>query len=245
MTCAKYGMGLSFKEDNMETYGSENTTELALALIEVQKQMAPATKDGSNPFTKSNYATLNSVMEACREPLLKNGILLTQIPVPPPDYLGGGYLGLMTKLIHAKSGQWQASLTVIPLPKADPQGMGSAITYARRYALTAMLGMITEDDDGELAKIPTRSNARAQAPRRQAARPTANGEQISKFDAPDGESSMLPQLDGVSYQYTTAQDGRQCVIATGNTMPKKEILSGAGFRWNAQRKFWWKYLDAA
>ncbi len=56
-------------------------------------------------------------------------------------------LGPMTKLTHTESGQWQASLAVVPLPKADPQGMGSAITYARRYAITAMLGMATEDDD--------------------------------------------------------------------------------------------------
>lgn len=230
----------------METYGSENTTELALALIEVQKQMTPATKDGSNPFTKSNYATLNSVMEACREPLLKNGILLTQIPVPPPDYLGGGYLGLMTKLIHAASGQWQASLTVIPLPKADPQGMGSAITYARRYALTAMLGMITEDDDAEAAKLPTRTGkkevvtAPTQNTRSQRARqPHSAQPEDTQRDEP------LPELDGVTYQYTTTSDNRQCIIATGNTLPQKDVLRNAGFRWDARGKFWWRYADAA
>lgn len=230
----------------METYGSENTTELALALIEVQKQMSPAAKDAKNPFIGNNYATLNSVIEACREPLLKNGILLTQIPVPPPDYLGGGYLGLMTKLIHAESGQWQASLTVIPLPKADPQGMGSAITYARRYALTAMLGMITEDDDAESAKLPAKTGKKDAAPapipntRTQRARQsrTSQPEHIQ-------ENVSLPELDGVTYQYTTTTDDRQCIIATGNTLPQKDVLRNAGFRWDAQRKFWWKYADAA
>lgn len=232
----------------METYGSESTRELALALIEVQKQMSPASKDGTNPFTRSNYATLNSVMEACREPLLKNGILLTQIPVPPPDYLGGGYLGLMTKLIHAESGQWQASLTVIPLPKSDPQGMGSAITYARRYALTSMLGMITEDDDAESAKEPKTDSSRGRTQRTNHSQEC----QHSRRQPVTGESERqgedfpsLPKLDGVTYQYVTAQDGRQCIIATGNTLAKKEVLSGAGFRWHAQRKYWWKYADAA
>lgn len=233
----------------MEVYSSENTTELALALLEVQKQMTPATKDGNNPFTKSNYATLNSVMETCREPLLKNGILLTQTPVPPPDYLGGGYLSLMTKLIHAKSGQWLASVTVTPLPKADPQGMGSAITYCRRYALCAMLGIVTEDDDGEAAKKPIKSaNRQKSANIDQNQRPSAkHGEEAEAWNNADRQpySGQLPQLEGVTYQYATTQDGRQCVIATGNTQPKREILKGAGFRWNAQRKIWWKYADVA
>lgn len=230
----------------METYCSENINELALALIDVQKQMAPATKDGKNPFIGSNYATLNSVMVSCRDILLEHGIWLTQLPVPAPIELGPGYLGLMTKLTHAESGQWQSSLTVIPLPKADPQGMGSAITYARRYALTAMLGMITEDDDAESAELPPHNN---QTGRTAATNSRPTGKTIRQSPKPSDEfseeSPSLPELDGVSYQYTTAQDGRQCIIATGNTHPKKEILRRAGFTWNAQRKIWWKYADAA
>lgn len=234
----------------MDTYCSENITDLAQALIEVQKQMVPATKDGNNPFTKSNYATLNSVMESCRDILLKHGIWLTQLPVPAPIELGRGHIGLLTKLTHAKTGQWQSSFTVVPLPKADPQGMGSAITYSRRYALTAMLGMVTEDDDGESAKIPSKStNNRQKSMNTGQNQRTKRGEnnQVGEYAPtnPQNEFYNLPQLDGITYQYTTTQDGRQCIIATGNTLPKKEILSGAGFRWNAQRKIWWRYADAA
>ena len=85
---------------------SQETTELAKALVNVQKEMSPATKDGKNPFTKSSYATLNSVMESCRDALLNNNIWLCQYPVPidNPDSIG-----LMTKLTHTESGQWQAS----------------------------------------------------------------------------------------------------------------------------------------
>lgn len=232
----------------METYCSESITDLAQALINVQKLMTPAPKDGKNPFTKSNYATLNSVMESCRDILLDQGIWLTQLPVPAPSELGQGYLGLLTKLTHAKTGQWQASLTVIPLPKSDPQGMGSAITYARRYALTSMLGMITEDDDGESAKEPKMTSSRARAQRanhsqewQHSRRQPDSGQQERQGE----DFPSLPKLDGVTYQYVTAQDGRQCIIATGNTLAKKEVLSGAGFRWHAQRKYWWKYADAA
>ena len=102
-------------------YQSESVTELAKALILVQQNLQPALKDASNPFTKSTYASLNSVMESCREILLRNGVWLTQLPVPAPEHLGGGYIGLLTKLTHAESGQYQSSLMVVPLPKNDPQ----------------------------------------------------------------------------------------------------------------------------
>lgn len=232
----------------MDSYCSQNVSELASALINVQKQMAPATKDGKNPFTKSNYATLNSVMEACRDVLLSHGIWLTQLTVPAPVEYGIGHIGLITKLTHAESGQWQSSLTVVPMPKTDPQGMGSAITYARRYALTAMLGMITEDDDGESAKVNPKNMSR---PRQVAPRPSNASYKGSNVDAfPDlGEDSQeipeeLPDLEGVRYEFVTAQDGRNCVIASGNTQPNKGLLAGAGFRWNPQRKVWWKYANA-
>lgn len=232
----------------METYCSENINELATALIDVQRQMAPATKDAKNPFIGNNYATLNSVMESCRDILLAHGIWLTQLPVPAPLELGAGYLGLMTKLTHAESGQWQSSLTVIPLPKADPQGMGSAITYARRYALTAMLGMITEDDDAEAAKLPPKTIQRNKvanpAPNTRPVQRRRANQQSQPEDECSAQPDALPELEGVTYQYTTTQDGRQCIVASGNTHPRKEVLRSAGFIWNAQRKIWWKYADA-
>ena len=225
---------------------SQETTELAKALVQVQKQMSPATKDATNPFTRSNYATLNSVMESCREALLNNNIWLCQYPVPidMPDCLG-----LMTKLTHTESGQWQASLAVVPLPKADPQGMGSAMTYARRYAITAMLGMVTEDDDGEAAKRPLNGSGRPKASTNN--RRPSNGQSAPEFadknaPAPDlPEDNDYPHLEGVIFQRLTAQDGRECIIATGNTQPNKTALAREGFHWNPQRKYWWKYADVA
>ena len=218
----------------METYCSETITELAKALIKVQKQMEPAPKDAINPFIKNRYATLNSVMETCRNALIANGIWLTQLPMPSPAEYGEGHLALLTKLTHAESGQWQASLTVVPLPKADPQGMGSAITYARRYALTSMLGIITEDDDGEAAKAPAKSKYTKNSV---SPHSDTNFQSIQKAE--------LPELDGVTYQFTTNQEGRECIIATGNTQPNRNVLRNLGFLWNPQHKFWWKYSDIA
>lgn len=60
-----------------------------------------------------------------------------------------------------------------------------------------------------------------------------------------GDFSGLPRIDGITYQRVAAQDGRLCIIATGQTQPKKELLMGAGFKWNAQRKMWWKYADVS
>ena len=127
---------------------SGSITKLAKAMLKVQKAIGPAFKDAANDFTKSRYATLNSVMDSCIEILTANGIWVSQFPV---DTGREKELGLVTKLVHVESGEWQSSLLVMPLPKADPQGYGSALTYARRYGLSAMVGIVSEDDDANLA----------------------------------------------------------------------------------------------
>lgn len=225
----------------METYHSNETSKLAKALIAVQRDLNPALKDAKNPFVNSHYASLNSVMQSCRDALLQNGIWLTQLPVPAPAELGAGYIGLVTKLTHAESGQWQSSFIVAPLPKNDPQGMGSALTYCRRYALTAMLGIVTEDDDGEGARADNRTAAKSRKTENQKPKNQTAGNAKAKKE----EKSWLPELDGIEYQYVPSQDGRQCVIATGETIDHREALANNGFKWNAQRKCWWKYAQTA
>lgn len=168
---------------------STEITELSKALIEVQKNLQPAVKDAENPFIKNRYATLNSVMDTCRSALLDQGVLLTQYPVP----VEGENLGLVTKLVHAESGQFQASLAVIPLSKPDPQAMGSAFTYGRRYALSAMLGIVAEeDDDGNAAcgqaKTPTRQRSARTSVRQE------TGSQKSANPDRRPLSSMLSEL---------------------------------------------------
>ena len=115
----------------MPEMNSQNTTELAKALLNVQRQLQPIPKDAENPFTKSWYASLKSVMAACRDALLDNGIWLCQYPVPVD---APGCLGLMTKLTHAESGQWQSSLAVVPMPKIDPQGMSPFFRSSRCFS---------------------------------------------------------------------------------------------------------------
>lgn len=126
---------------------SEQINELAAALAKAQAAIQPASKDKTNPAFRSRYADLASVWDACRAALAENGLSVVQIPTDA----GEGRIGLITTLLHS-SGQWISGLLVLPLVKNDPQGAGSALTYARRYALSAMVGVVAdEDDDGNSA----------------------------------------------------------------------------------------------
>lgn len=133
----------------MQAWQSGQVNELAAAIVKSQKEMKPATKDCTNPFFKSKYADLAAVWAALL-PFTENGIAITQSPMEATN----GHAAIETQLTHI-SGQWMRSRLTIPVAKDDPQGMGSAITYARRYALGCMTGLVTEeDDDGNAASKP-------------------------------------------------------------------------------------------
>lgn len=124
---------------------SDQINELAAALAKAQGEITGALKESANPFFKSKYADLASCWDACRAPLSTNGLSVVQ-----GTQVDGGSLYLITRLLHS-SGQWVSSQTPVT-PKDDtPQGMGSALTYSRRYALTAMVGVSQVDDDGNSA----------------------------------------------------------------------------------------------
>lgn len=138
---------------------SENLNELFKALSNVQKVLQGAKKDAANPYFKSKYADLESVWEAIRNPLTANGLSVVQ--------MGGvenGEPGIYTTLGHA-SGQWMRGFLPLTMAKKDPQAQGSAITYARRYALAAAIGVVQTDDDGEEAMNRARLPGGRVAPR--------------------------------------------------------------------------------
>ena len=126
---------------------SESIKELATALCLAQAEMGGAVKDSANPFFKSSYADLTSIIKAIKEPFANHGLSYVQLPITSD---GGKGMGVTTMLLH-KSGEWLQSEYLLPMAKIDPQGAGSAITYARRYALQAMVGIPAVDDDGEAA----------------------------------------------------------------------------------------------
>lgn len=130
---------------------SEQINELAKALNAVQSVLEGAKKDSTNPFFKSKYADLESVWEAARPLLAPNGLSVAQTM----GYLYGDgappTTTLITTLMH-NSGQYISGEMPLVLKQHDPQGQGSAITYARRYCLAAILGIHQTDDDAEDAK---------------------------------------------------------------------------------------------
>lgn len=124
---------------------TETTLNQALAIAQTQFPLVK--KTDNNPFFKSKYAGLPSILEVVLPVLHKNGLFLTQVPISEGDKIG-----VMTKIIHAETGDELSGSFTMTLSKNDPQGAGSAITYARRYALVSMLGLnVDEDDDGNMA----------------------------------------------------------------------------------------------
>lgn len=120
--------------------------ELATALSKAQASIKGAKKDTDNPFFKSKYADLASVVEAIREPLSDNGLSYVQIVHDAEN------AAKVETLILHDSGEWLSCGPVsVPVSKADAQGFGSAMTYARRYSLSAAFGVAPEDDDGNAA----------------------------------------------------------------------------------------------
>lgn len=133
---------------------SDSIAEIAKALHAAQGEMSGAKKGAANPFFKSKYADMNSVVDAVREPFCNHGLSYSQFPI-----CEDGKAGVITILMHT-SGEWLESKLLLPVTKQDPQATGSAITYARRYALQSIAGIPSEDDDGNAASAaPKRSNA--------------------------------------------------------------------------------------
>lgn len=123
---------------------SDQINELAKALSQAQSEIRGAHKDSNNSFFKSKYADLGAVWEAIRGPLSKNGLSVCQTTTWE-EMMG---TAVVTTLMHT-SGQWIEGVLPIMAIKQDPQGIGSAISYSRRYALAAIAGAHQTDDDGE------------------------------------------------------------------------------------------------
>lgn len=129
---------------------SENIEKLSAALCKAQSAIGGAVKDAANPFFKSKYADLGSVVKAIKEPAAEAGLSYVQFP-----YAEDNRIGITTRLIHS-SGQWLEQDFAIPIAKLDPQSAGSVLTYFRRYSLAAVFGVPQVDDDAEAAMYQAR-----------------------------------------------------------------------------------------
>lgn len=124
---------------------SESVAKLAPALVKAQAEVQHATKDSKNPHFRSDYASLQSVLDTIKPVFAAHGLCVVQIPG-----FEAGHATLDTVIVH-ESGEWMAGLSGAPIQKQDPQGVGSALTYLRRYSLTALAGIAQADDDGHAA----------------------------------------------------------------------------------------------
>jgi hypothetical protein len=122
---------------------SPTISELAKALVAFQKEMKTVGFDAKNPFFKSEYATLSNLVEESKAILAKNGLAVSQLTEDA---------GAVTTVLMHTSGEYLSSKLTLKPVKEDPQGLGSCITYARRYAYAAILGLVSDkDDDGNAA----------------------------------------------------------------------------------------------
>ena len=127
---------------------SETIGKLSEALAKAQGEMKPASFDAQNPHFRSRYATLASIMEACRSALSQNQIAVVQGTSVIEDRVI-----VTTMLIHA-SGEFISDQLSMNIIKDSPQAIGSAITYARRYSLASLAGVVSDEDDDAEAAMP-------------------------------------------------------------------------------------------
>jgi hypothetical protein len=126
---------------------SPETDKLEAAICKAQAQFPIVERNATNPHFGKTYADLGAIITATRKPLADNGITVTQWPIESKP----GSVSVLTRISHA--GQWMMASLTMPLGKGDAHGVGGAITYAKRFAWTAILGVAVEgeDDDGNTA----------------------------------------------------------------------------------------------
>jgi hypothetical protein len=129
---------------------SENMGNIAAALCQFQATVTNPKKDSDNPFFKSKYADLDEIIKAIRPAMEKSGLSFIQNPAKDET----GSIGVYTMLLH-KSGEYIIfDPVLVPVTKKDAQGIGAAMTYARRYSLGAALGIATDEDDDANSIVP-------------------------------------------------------------------------------------------
>ncbi len=195
---------------------SEQINEIAGALAKAQGDIKGAAKDSTNPHFKSKYADLASVWDACRQALSKNGLSVIQTP----DTTADGVF-LYTTLAHS-SGQWIRGVMPVRPVQDTPQGLGSAMTYARRYSLASMVGVAPDDDDDGNAATANDGTGRAYTTRTAAPKPAESPEVVKSREA----FTRIKEAINLS---KTAADIDKVIELQGKTLAEIKEVSQTGY----------------
>jgi hypothetical protein len=165
--------------------------QIATALVKAQLAFAPALKSSTNPHFKSRYADLAACVEAVIDSLNANGIALIQ-----RTHDSDNGVAVETMFVHESGETLSGGILHVPAAKHDPQGYGSALTYARRYSLMAACGIAPEDDDANLAQ---RTTVNAQSRIGRVSVPTGkDGSVTASFNPPAGEVTVTPSPERIA-----------------------------------------------
>lgn len=178
---------------------SDAIDQMGTALAAAQGEIENASKNSQNPHFRSKYADLAEILNTVRPVFAKHGLSVVQ----SPSY-ADGLVSVTTTLLHA-SGQWMQDTASAPASKLDPQGVGSAITYLRRYSLAAFAGIAQEDDDANSA-----SGKRS---------PTPNKEILAQAEGELRSCKSLGELKEVYGSFPA--DVRTLMVAVKDEMKEK------------------------
>jgi hypothetical protein len=181
---------------------SESIKELATALAKAQAEIENASKSSVNPHFKSKYADLAEVLNTVRPVFSKHGISVIQAP----SY-EAGIAGVETMLMHS-SGEWLSNTCSAPVSKQDAQGVGSAVTYLRRYSLASFAGIAQEDDDANAAV----GQRQTPAPARPAEKPALPDDRFRAACDAIAAGKTSVQVVRSRYTLTTEQDNELHVL---------------------------------
>lgn len=198
---------------------SESTKNLAKAMLVAQKETGAAKKESKNPFFKSNYADLPTVIEVIKQPYNDAGIFINQ-----PSTHKDGKNFITTILTHADSGEWmEADTEVICGKVGDPQAFGAAQTYARRFALQAMLLIPAEDDDGNTAAGRTAPKVASKPAAEASPTPVAQKVATPVAATPAAPVTEVKPLARTSFRNKkTVQEAAAVVAASATSNPTQE-----------------------
>lgn len=189
---------------------SEDIAELATALSKAQGEILDASKGAENPYFKSKYADLAAVRSVIREPMAKHGLSLVQLP----KTVDGG-VEVQTMLLHS-SGQYITSNLFMPAAKNDAHGIGSAITYARRYSIMSIMSLATEDDDG---------NAAVDSVKRQPAKPAQSKTHDTAFAYAAGQKAAIEGTEALTHWWNSLPEDTRKAMTPDQLATLKKAAS--------------------